>query len=68
MSDLIVLNIICFQTQKQLATLSSIGILLKGVSIDLHAHNFVHAKTSLRTHCVHARNRGRNLLKNGFFS
>ena len=61
MSDLIVPNIICFQTQRQLATLSSTGILLKGVLIDLRAHNFVHAKTSLRVRCVHARNRARNL-------
>ena len=51
MSDLIVPNIICFQTQKQLPTLSSIGILLKGVLTDLRARNFVHAKTSLRAIC-----------------
>ena len=61
MSDLIVLNIICFQTQKQLATLSSIGILLKGVLTDLRPRNFVHAITALRARCVHARNRARNL-------
>ena len=48
MSDLIVLNIICFQTQKQLATLNSTGVLLKGILIDLRARNFVRAKTSLR--------------------
>ena len=44
MSDLIVLNIICFQTRKQLATLNNIGVPLKGVLIDLRACNFVHAK------------------------
>ena len=48
MSDLVALNTICFQTPKQLATLNSIGVLLKSVLIDLHAHNFVHAKNSLR--------------------
>ena len=47
MSDLIVPNIICFQTQKQLATLNSIGIVLKGVLIDFRARNFVRVKTSL---------------------
>ena len=55
MSDLIVPNIICFQTQKQLATLNNVWVLLKGVLIDLRARNFVHAKTSLRARCVHAR-------------
>ena len=54
MSDLIVPNIICFQTQKQLATLNNIGELLKGDLIHLHAHNFVHAKTSLHAWCMHA--------------
>ena len=39
---------VCFQTQKQLATLNSIRVLLKSVLIDLRARNFVHAKTSLR--------------------
>ena len=48
MSDLIVPNIICFQTQKELATLNNMGVLLYVVLIDLHAHKFVHAKTSLR--------------------
>ena len=47
MSDLVVANIICFQTQKQLAALNSIGIVLKGALIDLRARNFVRAKTSL---------------------
>ena len=40
-------NIICFQTQKQLATLNNIQVLLKGVLIDLRARNFRHPKTSL---------------------
>ena len=53
MSDLIVPNIICFQTQKQLATLNNIGELLKGDLIHLHAHNFVHVKTSLHAWCMH---------------
>ena len=46
---------------KQLAILNSIGVLLKGVSNDLHAPNFMHVKTSLRIGCVHARNRAHNL-------
>ena len=61
MSDLVVPNIICFQTQKQLAALNNIRVLLKSVLIDLRARNFVHAKTSLRASCVHARHRARNL-------
>ena len=44
----IVLDIICFQTQKQLGTLNNIQVLLKSVLIDLCAHNLVHAKISLR--------------------
>ena len=48
-----------------LATLNSIGVLLKGVLIDLHARNFLHAKTSLRARCVHARDRARNLSSPG---
>ena len=35
--------------------------------IDLHAHNFVHVKTSLRAHCVHAHHCARNLLSPGIF-
>ena len=65
MSDLIVPNIICFQTQKQLATLNSIGVLPEGVLINLRARNFVHMKTSLRARCAHARNRPRNLSSPG---
>ena len=61
MSDLILPNIICFQTQEQLATLSNIQVLLEGVLIDLPAHNFVHMKTSLHAHCVHARHHAHNL-------
>ena len=61
MSGLVLPNIICFQTQKQLATLNNIRVLLKSVLIDLHARNFVHAKTSLRAPCPYARHRARNL-------
>ena len=39
MSDLIVPNIICFQTQKQLASLNKIRVLLKSVFTDLRARN-----------------------------
>ena len=62
MPDVIVQNIICFQTQEQLATLNSIAGLLKGVLIDLHTQNFVHAKTLLQECCVHACNCVCNLL------
>ena len=65
MSDRVVPNITCFQTQKQLTTLNNIQVSLKSVLIDLPARNFVHAKTSLRTRCVHARHRARNLLSPG---
>ena len=61
MSDLAVLNIICIQTQKQLATLNNFFILLKSVLIDLHARNFMHAKTFLHAHCVHAFHPGADL-------
>ena len=61
MSDLVVPNIICFQTQKQLATLINIRELLKSVLIDLRARNFVNAKTSLHARYTHARNCTRNL-------
>ena len=54
MSDLVLSNIICFQTQKQLTTLNNIRVLLKSVLIDLCACNFVHTKTSLHACCVHA--------------
>ena len=42
-------------------TLNNIGVLLKGVLIDLHARNFVHVKTFLRARWVHARHRACNL-------
>ena len=35
-----------FREKKQLTTLNNIRVLLKGVLTDLHACNFVHAKTS----------------------
>ena len=61
MLDLVLSNIICFQTQKQLTTLNNIRVLRKGVLTDLRARNFVHAKTSLRARCVHAYHRAYNL-------
>ena len=61
MSDLVVANIICFQSQKQLATLNNIRVLLKSVLIDLRARNFVHTKTSLHVRCVDARHCAHNL-------
>ena len=48
MSDPIVANIILVQSKKLRATLNIIRALLKGVSINLCAHNFVHVKTFLR--------------------
>ena len=48
MSDPIVANIILVQSKKLRATLNIIRALLKGVSIDLCAHNFVHVKPFLR--------------------
>lgn len=54
--------LLCFQTQKQLATLNNMmQALLKSVLIDLRTRNFVHAKTSLRARCLHIRHRARNL-------
>ena len=58
-------NIICFQTQKQLAKLNNIRVLRKSVLIDLRARNIVHAKTYLHARCFHARNRARNLSNPG---
>ena len=63
MSDLVVLNTICFLTQKQLTTLNNIQVLLKSVLIDLRARNFVHVKTSLRARCMHARHHARNFSR-----
>ena len=60
MLDFSVLNI-CMQTQKQLTNLNNFRALLESLSIDLHARNFVHAKTFLRARCVHARHCARNL-------
>ena len=57
MSDLTVLNIICFQTQKKLTTLHRIGVLLKGILTEFHVRNFMLAKISLRACCAHARHR-----------
>ena len=54
MLDIIVPNIICFQTQKQLASLNNIRVLLKSVLTDLRVRNFVRAKMSLRARCMHA--------------
>ena len=42
-------------------TLNNIGVLPKGVLIDLHARNFVHAITFLHGRCVQACYRARNL-------
>ena len=42
-------------------TLNKIGVLLKGVLIDLHAHNFEHSKTSLLLHCLHGHHHNHNL-------
>ena len=61
MSDLIVPNIICFQTQL-LTTLNNIRALIKNYLIDLHACNFMHAKTSLHAHCMHAPHHACKLL------
>ena len=41
--------------------LNNVGVLPKGVLVDLRARNFVHAVTSLHARCVHARHRARNL-------
>ena len=62
MPDLIVPNIICFQTQKKLTTVNNIEVLVKSVLTDLRAHNFVHVKISLCAHCMHARHHVPNLL------
>ena len=67
MSSLIVPNIICFQTQKQLTSLNNIRVLLKSVLTDLRARNFVRVKTSLRARYVHARHRARNLSSPVFY-
>ena len=61
MSDLVLSNIICFQTQKQLTTLNNIRVLLISVLIDLHAHNFVQVKTSLCARYMHTNHHVHNL-------
>ena len=68
-SDLIVPNIICFQTQKQLATLNNIQVLLKSVLINLHAHNFMQVKISLHACCMPTCHCACNLAspEDGFF-
>ena len=65
MPSLLVLNI-CIQTQKQLTTLNNFWALLRSVLIDLHACNFMHAKTSLRVCYVHAHHHTYNLLSPTF--
>ena len=55
----------CTQTQKQLTTLNNFWVLLKNVLIDLCAHNFVQAKTSLHARCMHACHRVHNLSNPG---
>ena len=45
MSDRVVPNIICFQTQKQLTTLNNIQVSLKSVLIDLRARENIFACT-----------------------
>ena len=68
MSNLIVTNTICFQTQKYLTILNVTGVLLKDVLIDLRACNFLHVKTSLCASCVHARHCSRNLLNSDYWA
>ena len=63
MSDLIVLNITYFQTQKYLTTLNNIEVLVKKVLIDLSARKFVHVKTSLRARCMHTCHHACNLSR-----
>ena len=62
MIDHIVRNIICFQMQKQLATLNNIWLLYRSVLIDFCACHFVDAKTSLCACCMHAHHRACYLL------
>ena len=47
--------------KNKLTTLNNIGVLHKGVLIDLHARNFMHSKIFLRACCVHACHRAWNL-------
>ena len=57
-------DIIHIQTQKQLA-LNNTQVFLKSALTDLHAHNFMRAKTSLRACCVQAHHCAHNLLSPG---
>ena len=60
-------NVICFQAKNNsFATLNNVGVLFKSVLTDLSTRNFVLAKTSLRTRCVHARHRARILSSPGY--
>ena len=61
MLALVVPNIICFQTQKQLASFINIRVLLKSVLTDLRARKFLRTKTSLHLRRMHARHRARIL-------
>ena len=61
MLDFVVPNIICFQTQKQLASFNNIRVLPKSVLTDLRARKFLRTKTSLRVRRMHARHRARIL-------
>ena len=61
MSDLIVRNINCFQTEKQLTILNNIRVLPIVALIDLRARNFVRVITSLRARCTHSCQRAHNL-------
>ena len=60
MSDLVVPNIFCFQTQKQLPTLNNIRVLLKSVLID-YVQVISCTRKPLRARCVHARHLARDL-------
>ena len=61
MSDLIVRNINCFQTEKQLTILNNIRVLPIVALIDLRARNFLRVITSLRARCTHSCQRANNL-------
>ena len=61
MSDLIVRNINCFQTEKQLTILNNIRVLPIVALIDLRARNFVRVITSLRARWTHSCQSANNL-------
>ena len=67
MSDRVVRNIICFQTQKQVTTLNNTQVSLKSVLIDLHASSFMHTKASLHACWAHACHCAGNLLSPGVY-